>query len=120
MLFILVMDILNLMVQKASDENLLQPLPSRHLPHRISLYADDVVLFLRPVASDIDLFLDITRLFGTTSGLRCNVQKRSVFPIPCDDDVLGEIWNHLPWELLDFSCKYLGVPLLELGLLQRG
>jgi len=63
MLFILVMDVLCYMVQKAADEDLLQPLARRALQHRISLYADDVVIFLRPAAADMDVTLDILHLF---------------------------------------------------------
>ena len=48
MLFILVMDVLCYLVKKAADEALLQPLSRRTLQHRISLYADDVVIFLQP------------------------------------------------------------------------
>ena len=59
MLFILVMDVLSLMVTKASRDGLLQPLSSRPIQHRISMYADDVALFLRPAANDITLILDI-------------------------------------------------------------
>jgi hypothetical protein len=77
MLFILVMDVLNLMVQRASEENLLQPLSSNSLQHSISLYADDVVIFLRPVASDINMTLDILR-FGVASGYR-PMSKRVVY-----------------------------------------
>lgn len=68
MLFILVMDALNSKIQRASLEGLLRPLSSRSLQHRISLYADDVVMFLRPVAFDINLVLDIIRLFGRAVG----------------------------------------------------
>ena len=64
MLFILVMDVLCYMVQKAADENLLQPLARRALQHRISLYADDVVIFLRPSATDMDITIDIYTFLG--------------------------------------------------------
>jgi hypothetical protein len=50
MLFILVMDVLRFMFRKATEEGLLQPLARRALQHRISIYADDVVIFLRPSA----------------------------------------------------------------------
>jgi hypothetical protein len=50
MLCILVMDVLGYMVAKAAAVGMLQPLSSRALQHRVSLYADDVVLFLRPEA----------------------------------------------------------------------
>ena len=55
MLFILVMDVLNSLIEKASVEGLLQPLSTRSIHHRVSLYADDVVLFLRPVATDLQM-----------------------------------------------------------------
>jgi hypothetical protein len=44
MLFVLVMDILNLLIAKAAEMGLLQPLSSRNLQHRISIYIDDVVV----------------------------------------------------------------------------
>jgi len=73
MLFILVMDVLGHMVAKAAADVLLQPLSSRALQHRISLYADDVVLFLRPEATDIAVIMNILQLFGDASGLKTNL-----------------------------------------------
>jgi hypothetical protein len=67
------MDVLCQLVRKASDEELLQPLARRALQHRISLYADDVVIFLRLSASDITITLDILHLFGEAFGLKTNV-----------------------------------------------
>jgi hypothetical protein len=66
------------MPQQVSREAVagLQPLSSRSMQHRLSLYADDAVLFLKPVASDINLALDILTLFGVASGLKTNVQKK--------------------------------------------
>jgi hypothetical protein len=43
MLFILVMDALGHMFSKDTADDMLQPLARRVLPHRISIYADDVV-----------------------------------------------------------------------------
>jgi hypothetical protein len=60
MLFILIMDILSILVQKASEDGYLQPLSSSPLRHCISLYADDTVLFLKPDAADINLVIDVT------------------------------------------------------------
>jgi hypothetical protein len=59
--------------EKASDEGLLQSLASRALQNRISLYADDVVTFLRPSATDIGVTLDLLDLFGEASGLKTNI-----------------------------------------------
>jgi hypothetical protein len=73
MLFILVMDVLGHMVSKATEEGMLQPLARRALQHRVSLYADDVVLFLRPETVDIAITMDILCLFGVASGLKTNL-----------------------------------------------
>jgi hypothetical protein len=45
------MDVLGNMIAKAAEEGILQPLARRSLQHRISLYVDGVVLFLRPEAA---------------------------------------------------------------------
>jgi len=111
MLFILVMDILNLMFTRAADAGLLQPLSTKPIQHRISLYADDVALFLQPTAADINLFLQLLHLFGEASGLKTNVQKNNVLPICCAEEDLTLIQNMLPCEVLNFPCKYLGLPL---------
>jgi hypothetical protein len=111
MLFILVMDVLNSMVSRAATEGLLQPLSRRPIQHRISLYADDVALFLQPAAEDINLTLKILNLFGEASGLKTNVHKSNVLPIQCSEENLEIIRNLLPCEVLSFPCKYLGLPL---------
>lgn len=106
-LFIIVTDTLNLIVTKAAEASLLQPSLSRSIQHRLSLYADDIVLFLRPIVSDIDLTVNILRIFGEASGLKTNVQKSSVVPIQCSAEVvetaaalsmpLGRLSYQIPW-----------------------
>jgi hypothetical protein len=46
MIFILVMDVLGHMIAKAAEEGILQSLARRALQLQISLYVDDMVLFL--------------------------------------------------------------------------
>jgi len=111
MLFILVMDVLNSLFTRAAEAGLLQPLSSRPIQHRISLYADDVALFLRPTAADINLSIQILQLFGDASGLKTNVQKSNVLPIQCAEEDMACIQDLLPCEVIDFPCKYLGLPL---------
>jgi hypothetical protein len=81
MLFILVMDTLNLLIAKAAYFGLLQPLSSRNLQHWLSMYAYDVVLFLRPAESELQILTDILRFFGEASGLKTNMTKSSISPI---------------------------------------
>jgi len=111
MLFILVMDVLNCLIEKASNEGLLQPLAARNIHHRVSLYTDDMVLFLRPVATDLQMAEDLLQLFGSTTGLKTNIQKSSVLPIHCSEEDMTIVQAHLPCEVQEFPCKYLGLPL---------
>jgi hypothetical protein len=75
MLFILVMDVLNWMVTWAKEEGLLQLLTRRPIQHRISLFADDVALFLQPAVADITLTLRMLQLFGEGTGLNKCAEK---------------------------------------------
>jgi hypothetical protein len=45
------------------------------------MYADDVVLFIRPVEYDLQTMIDILWLFEEASGLKTNMTKSSISPI---------------------------------------
>jgi hypothetical protein len=90
---------------------LLEPLSGNSDHSRISLYVDDVVIFLHPVTSDVVTTMDILRIFGEASGLKTNMTKSSVFPIRCAAENLDIIHNLLPCVVASFPCKYLGMPL---------
>jgi hypothetical protein len=63
LLFILAMEALNGMFLVASDRNLFTPLRIPSLRYRISLYADDVVIFIVPSEQDICLVRVILECF---------------------------------------------------------
>jgi hypothetical protein len=104
MMFILVMDALNLMFCKADELGLLQPISSRCIQHRISLYVDDVILFLRASANGINLALRLLNLFGDATRLRTNIQKSGVVSIAI-------IQALLPCPMDFFPINYLVLPL---------
>jgi hypothetical protein len=110
MLLILAMDILGLLFARAEDAGILQPLsPSQRL-HRVSMYADDVALFLHTVADDILAALEILHLFGASSGLQNNESKSNVYPIQCYVEDITVTQNLLPCALSVFPCRCLGLP----------
>ncbi|WVZ94091.1 hypothetical protein U9M48_040028 [Paspalum notatum var. saurae] len=111
MLFILVMEVLNGLVVKASQQNLLHPLAVPQISHRISLYADDVIMFLRPIRTDLTLLSQLLDVFGIASGLRTNLAKSSVYPINCSETELQVIQETMACDLNSFPCTYLGIPL---------
>jgi hypothetical protein len=111
MLFILVMDTVNLLIAKAAYLGLLQPLSSRNLQHWLFMYADDVVLFLRLAESELQILTNILWLFGEASDLKTNMTKSSISPIQCAQTDLDLIHENLPCRIEEFPIKYLGLPL---------
>jgi hypothetical protein len=107
MIFILEMDFLTLLFHQAEDTGLLNGL---EIPHRISLYADDMVVFIKPEI-EIAAATEILNIFGEASGLRTNFAKCSAMPIQCTDEQIALIQLVLPCAIAPFPCKYLGLPL---------
>lgn len=69
-MFVIVMDVLNNLILAAENVALLQPIRGRQgLPHRLSLYAYDVVMFLTSVSADLLAIKEILQLFGEASCL---------------------------------------------------
>lgn len=110
MLFILVMDALNSMIRYATNEHLLQPLAIQ-ARHRVSFYADDAVIFVRPFVYDLQVIKAVLEAFGHASGLRTNLAKSSAAPIHCSTDIMTLTTDILSCEVKEFPCTYLGLPL---------
>jgi hypothetical protein len=75
MLFSIVMDVLNSLISKASERGLLQPIFIRGNGQQVSLYIDDVVMFLQPHRDELSLVKEILKIFGVASGLVTNIRK---------------------------------------------
>ncbi|KAM0826420.1 hypothetical protein ACQ4PT_068891 [Festuca glaucescens] len=110
-LFILLMEVLHLMIQKASSEGLLTLLAPTGLRHRTSIYADDVVTFLRPSVRDFRTFTAVIDDFGAALGLRTNIDKCSVNLICCTDAHEALVAQELLCPVEIFPLRYLGLPL---------
>ena len=65
MLFILVMDVLNILFAQADMDGLLQPLNTTG--QCLSLYADDLALFIRPEEEDMLLTKSLLQIFSEAS-----------------------------------------------------
>ena len=95
-----------------AQDSLLHPLSAPGRQHRVSLYADGVVLFIKPIIEDLELIKGVLQIFGDVSGLKTNILKCSVTPIQCQEMDLAIIQDLLPCEVKNFPCSYLGLPLL--------
>lgn len=78
---------------------------------RLSLYADDVALFIKPVEEELLLSKDILQIFGKASSLETNLQNSNVAPIRCNDILPKVITETLPCTVAEFPCTYLVFPL---------
>uniref|UniRef100_A0A8I6YTB5 Reverse transcriptase domain-containing protein n=1 Tax=Hordeum vulgare subsp. vulgare TaxID=112509 RepID=A0A8I6YTB5_HORVV len=84
LLFIIAIDTLHRLLEKATELQAIAPLPGRGIPLRVSLYADDAVIFANPAAEEIIALMAILRDFGRASGLLINPCKSTVAPIRCN------------------------------------
>jgi hypothetical protein len=84
MLFILVMEPLQRLLELATNQHLLSPLNCRTTRFRASFYADDASLFVIPVKEDITAIQRLLQLFGSASGLKTNIDKCVAYAIACE------------------------------------
>lgn len=110
MLFVLVMEVFNHLISWMDDHGFLTPIVAA-LPYRVTLYADDVVLFVVPSAGDLQAVMAATQLFGMASGLFSNLDKSVATPIGCTELELNLVRDTLSCKVEQFPCCYLGIPL---------
>jgi hypothetical protein len=103
------MEVLYLMLQKAAAEGQLSDFASCGLRQRTSMYADDVVIFLKPTRLDLDTCAAVVEDFGKASGLHTNRAKSSVHPIRCSSDQVELARAILRCAVADWPCQYLGL-----------
>jgi hypothetical protein len=89
---------------------LFTPLPDR-TKQRASIYADDLVIFLSPDASDFTNVRRVLDLFAGASGLITNVDKCIITPICCSQPQIDTVCQVFPCKVLEFPTRYLGAPL---------
>lgn len=111
LLFILAIDPLHRLFEVATERGLLSKLNGRSARLRVSMYADDAAIFLKPTPQDVNNMKELLIKFGETTGLSTNIQKTSVTPIRCRNIDLDDILGNLPVKRQHFPLKYLGLPL---------
>ncbi|KAM0866543.1 hypothetical protein ACQ4PT_042573 [Festuca glaucescens] len=111
LLFDSIMEVLHLLLQKAASDGLLSDLAPRGLRYCTSMYADDVVTFLKPERLHLLACAAIVEDFGEASGLRTNRAKCSLHPICCSPERVEMARSILQCIVEEWPCKYLGLPL---------
>jgi hypothetical protein len=104
MLFILAMEPLHLLFKKAQELGLLEVVSKGCEAFRVSLYDDDVAIFIKPSEQDWLVTNSILDTFAEASGLSTNLSKTELYPIRCET-------SSLEFLTTSFPCTYLGLPL---------
>jgi hypothetical protein len=112
MLFLLVMEVLSAIIQKADHHSLLCSLQVPSIPHRMTFYVDDLILFIPPEMSDIQCLSYIFGMFQGASSLGCNISKCQMVPICCTHKQIQIAFDGFPCQVMQFQIKYLGLPLV--------
>jgi hypothetical protein len=112
------MDVLVAMFRTAEQAGILSCFGLSGIKHRVSLYADDVVVFAKPNCVELEAMRGILDCFGEASGLKVNFSKSEVTPIHCPEDAMLAIGDALPCWVASLPCTYLGL-LLSLRKLSK-
>lgn len=110
-LFIMAIDPLHRLLELATEAGALSPLHIREAKFRASLYADDAIVFIKPLRQEVSYLLRILQLFGEATGLRINARKCSVSPIRCDQVDLDSVLQEFLGARAVFPIRYLGMPI---------
>jgi hypothetical protein len=105
------MEVLNALILKADQELMFSPLGCASITYRASFYADDMVIFIKPMHQDLQLLLAIMTTFEQISGLKTNKEKSKATPINCSVEDLQTVSDTFGCAVEAFPCRYLGVPL---------
>jgi hypothetical protein len=111
MLFVAGMEVLTAMVTKAVEDGIFKRLAGIKPLQRISVYADDVVIFLRPEFVELTAIREILRIFGEASGLEVNYRKTTAILIRGNEAQVEGVRERLNCQIVNFPIRYLGLQL---------
>jgi hypothetical protein len=111
MLFVAAMEVLTTAIKKATESQLFSRLAGITELQRISVYADDVIIFCKPLIPELEAVKAILRVFGEASELCVNYRKTSATLICERDGDADRVAEALGCEVVGFPIKYLGMQL---------
>jgi hypothetical protein len=90
------MEALNTMFRLANTQSMFTSLQSRYIRHQVSLYVDNMAIFLVLTERDITLARTILDIFVASSGLHTNVSKCQYTPIQCTEEQVALVQQLFP------------------------
>lgn len=80
------------------------------IKHQVSLYADDLLLYVSDPVSNIPRILSVLSSFGRLSGYKLNIAKSEYFPI---NQLATDIPSTIPFKIANAGFKYLGIAITQ-------
>jgi hypothetical protein len=111
LLFVLAIDPLQRIIERAAHKGVLQPILPKSANLRCSLYADDAAIFAAPNALELSRLHKLLSFFGECSNLKINISKTEIFPIRMDSAAVDQLITNFAGKIRSFPGKYLGLPL---------
>jgi hypothetical protein len=113
LLFVLVTGLLQSILNKAKDSNLLKlPLPLRHSPDfPIIQYVDDTLIVMEACSRQLITLKAILHSFVESTGLKVNYSKSVMVPINISEEKLDHLARTFNREKGKLPFTYLGLPL---------
>lgn len=111
LLFILAIDPIHRLLKAAEEELHITLMPGREIKFRVSLYANDAIIFANPSREEIDYLMDMLESFGDATGLKINNAKSTATPTCCHDIDLSTVLQSFGGPIAQFPIRYLGLPL---------
>jgi hypothetical protein len=112
LLFVLVADLLQTVLNKAMGQNLiLKPISCACPDFPVVQYADDTLIILKAEAKQLICLKALIHTFAESTGLKVNYHKSNLVPINMDNERLIHFAATLNWKIGSFAFTYLGLPL---------
>ncbi|KAM0830034.1 hypothetical protein ACQ4PT_066498 [Festuca glaucescens] len=105
------MEVVTLLVLRATELGLLDRIGNCTHIQRFSIYADDVVVFVKPQVPDLVTIRELFRVFGLASGLHVNFRKTTATLIRGGSQERELVADMLHCPISEFPICYLGLQL---------
>ena len=80
---------------------------------KLSLFADDMIVYMENPIDSTKKLLDLINEFGTTRGYKVNIQKSKAFLYTKSEIPQTEIRKKIPFDIATRKIKYLGINLTK-------
>ena len=80
---------------------------------KLSLFADDMIVYMENPIDSIKKLLDLIDEFGKTAGYKVNTQKSKTFLYTNNEISETEIMKEIPLDIATGIIKYLGINLTK-------